>query len=246
MSEANLLLRIKANADQAVREIKTVEGATEKMGQTAKAAGLLAAAGLTTMAARSVSAFAEFDTGMREVFTLMPGMSDTAMTAMTDDVKAFGAEYALTTEQVIPALYQALSAGVPADNVMTFMATAAQTARGGATDLETAVDGLTSAVNAYGTGMLDAQDAADIMFTGVRLGKTTIGDLSDALFQVAPIAAASGVSFDQVVAALAAMSASGVPTRVAATNLRGALVELGKEGTIAADKFKEISGQTFP
>lgn len=246
MSEANLLLRIKANADQAVREIGTVEGATQRLGTAAKAAGLLAAAGLTTMAVRGVAAFADFDTGMREVFTLTPGMSQDAMGQMTDDVKAFAQEYALTTEEVIPALYQAISAGVPADNVMTFMATAAQTARGGVTDMQTAVDGLTSAVNAYGAEVLDAQDAADIMFTGVRLGKTTIGELSDALFQVAPIAAASGVGFDQVVAALAAMTAQGVPTRVAATNLRGALVELGKEGTIAAGNFEQIAGQTFP
>lgn len=246
MSEANLLLRLKANADQAVSEIGRVEGATARLGAGAKVAGAAAAAAVGAMAIKSIGAFADFDTGMRQVFTLMPGISADAMGRMTADVQAFAQEYGLTTETVIPALYQAISAGVPEDNLFTFLSTAAETARGGATDLETAVDGLSSAVNAYGSNVLSAEDAADVMFTGVRLGKTTIGELSAALFQVAPIAAASGVSFDQVVAALAAMTASGVPTTVAATNLRGALVELGRGGTIADLAFQKITGKTFP
>lgn len=243
---AQLLLRLKADADQAVGEMKRVGKEQQTLGEGARHSAGIAAAALGAMAIAGVREFANLDTGMREVFTLMPGISQQAMDQMTEDVRGFAQEYGLTTDQVIPALYQAISAGVPPDNVMAFMATAAKTARGGVTDLETAMDGLTSVVNAYGTTVLSAEDASDTMFTAVRLGKTTIGELSDALFQVVPVAAASGVTFDQVAAALATMTSSGVPTAVAATNLRGALVELGKEGSAAFDAFKAASGQTFP
>ena len=211
-----------------------------------KLGAVFGVAGLAGGAAMAVKAFADMDTGMREVFTLMPGISAEAMGSMTDDVKAFSREYGLTTTQVIPALYQAISAGVPPENVFTFMETAAKMARGGATDLQTAVDGLSTAVNAYGVEALSAEDASDIMFTGMRLGKTTIGELSGALFQVVPVASAAGVGFDQITAALTAITLQGAPTNVAATNLRGALVELGKEGTIAFLAFEKAAGQTFP
>jgi TP901 family phage tail tape measure protein len=207
---------------------------------------LIISAALGAAAVKSLRAFVDFDTGMREIFTLMPGMTDEAMTLMSSQVRDFAEEFGLLTSEVIPALYQAISAGVPQGDLFSFMEVAAKTARGGVTDLETAVNGLTGAVNSYGVEVLSATDAADVMFTGVRLGKTTIGELSANLFQVLPVAAATGVSFDQVVAAMAAMSAQNVPTTVGATNLRGALVELGREGTTASNAFERITGQTFP
>ena len=79
---------------------------------------------------------------------------------------------------MIPALYQAISAGVPADNVFTFLSTAAETGIGGCTDLETAVDALSSVTNAYGLENLSTAQAADTLFTGVKMGKTTIEELS--------------------------------------------------------------------
>ena len=174
------------NAELGLDSTRFASGLTAAQG-LAKHAGLLIAGALAGAAAKSVAAFAQMDTGMREVFTLMPGMSEQAMGQMTDDVKAFAAEYGLTTSKVIPALYQAISAGVPPDNVLTFMETAARMARGGVTDLETAVDGLSTAVNAYGVEVLSAEDASDIMFclrTDQRVltvdrGLVPIGELAD-------------------------------------------------------------------
>jgi TP901 family phage tail tape measure protein len=193
----------------------------------------------------SIVAFGAFEQRMNEVFTLLPGISQKAMGQMQEDVKAFARETGKTTEQVIPALYQAISAGIPPDNVFDFLRTANKNAVGGVADLETSVNGLTSVVNAYGSDVLDAATASDIMFTGVRLGKTTIAELSDSLFQVIPNAAALGVSFGDVTAALVSMTAQGVPTRVATTQLRQLFVELSKDTSAAAKMFKELSGKSF-
>lgn len=213
----------------------------EKLSRAARG-GFIAGAALI---GKGVFDFAGFDKQMREVFTLLPDISEQAMGKMTAQVKDFSAEFGVLPKETVPALYQALSAGVPADNVFTFLETSQKLAKGGVTELETAVDGLSSVVNAYGADVISAEKASDLMFTTVKLGKTTIGDLSGALFNVIPTAAGLGVKFEDISAALAAMTSQGVPTSVATTQLRQALVELGKEGTKTAKVFEERAGKSF-
>lgn len=210
----------------------------------AKAAAAAFAAGVALIG-KAVMDFGGFEKQMNEVFTLLPGISGEAMGEMTEQVKTFAVEFGVLPQEVVPALYQSLSAGVPADNVFAFLETAQKLAKGGVTDLTTAVDGLSSVVNAYGADVLPATQASDLMFTTVKLGKTNIEELSAALFQVTPTAAGLGVEFGNVTAALAAMTLQGVPTSVATTQLRQLFVELSKEGSAAAGTFEELSGKSF-
>lgn len=236
-------------AERALGAVDTKAGALggnlTKLGTIAAAAAAAAVAAVGAVGIKAVSAFADFDQGMREVYTLMPGISDEAMTAMADQVKEFATTFGVLPEEVIPALYQALSAGVPPDNVFTFLETAQQAAKGGVTELAVAVDGISSVVNAYGQDMISAGQASDLMFTAVKLGKTTFEELSASLSNVTPIAAALGVNFADVAAALATMTAKGVPTAQATTQLRQMFVELSKEGGKAAEAFELVAGKSF-
>ena len=212
------------------------------------AAGLgFAAAGLAAgkFAVDAVGSAVTYQKKLNEVFTLLPGITQDAMGQMSDDLKQFDQQMGVTSSQSIPALYQALSAGVPAGNVFDFLKTAQEAAVGGVTTLETAVNGLSSVVNAYGSDVLSASKASDDMFTAVRLGKTTFDELSQALFNVVPTAAAAGVAFGDITSALAAMTAQGTPTNVATTQLRQLLVELTKDGSAAAATFEKIAGESF-
>ena len=103
------------------------------------------------------------------------------------------------------------------------MEVASQAAIGGSVELETAVDGITSTVNAFAASGITAREVSDQMFTAVRTGGTTFGELSDSLFQVSPVAADLGVKFGDVAAALAQITSKGVPTSVATTQLRATL-----------------------
>ena len=115
----------------------------------AKAAAGAFAAGVALIG-KSVMDFGGFEKQMNEVFTLLPGISGEAMGKMTEQVKGFAVEFGVLPQEVVPALYQSLSAGVPADNVFAFLETAQKLAKGGVTDLTTAVDGLSSVVNEIG------------------------------------------------------------------------------------------------
>jgi len=228
-------------------------GITKGLGSALGSAGALAAtgglaigAGIAAGAVASIRSFADLEKGMNEVFTLLPGISEAAMGELTGQVKDFSKDFGVLPNEVVPALYQALSAGVPKDNVFEFLEVGQKAALGGVTDLSTAVDGISSVVNAYGSDVISAGEASDLMFTAVRLGKTNFEELSASLFNVIPTASALGIGFGDVTGALAAMTAQGVPTSVATTQLRSLFVELGKEGTKVGTIFEEAAGQSFP
>jgi TP901 family phage tail tape measure protein len=220
-------------------------GAGKMIGTAAIAGTAAAGAAIIGFGALSIREFAGFERQMNEVFTLMPGISDKAMGEMSDQVLGFSRTFGTLPSEVIPALYQSLSAGVPPGNVFDFMEVAQKAAIGGITELETAVDGITSVVNAYGEDVIGAAQASDLMFTAVRLGKTDFDQLSRSLFNVIPTASALGVEFGDVTAGLAALTAQGVPTSVATTQMRQLFVELSKEGGAASKTFQEMAGVTF-
>jgi TP901 family phage tail tape measure protein len=235
--------------EQAQAEMAKLSGAVndtqKKISKQAKILGAAVGAAAIGIGVAGTMAFVDFERSMNEVFTLVPGTSQKAMDAMTNDVKNFAKEFGVLPDKVVPALYQALSAGVPSGNVFEFLEVAQKAAKGGVTDLTTAVNGISSVMNAYGAETVNATQASDLMFTAVRMGKTTFEEMSAALFQVTPTAAALGVKFGDVTAALASMTAQGVPTSVATTQLRQLFVELSKEGTKTSDVFEKISGKSF-
>lgn len=257
MSKLNVY--INADASQAIEAFGKLKDKTtdlergfDKIGKSFDKFGSLATKSLTVPIAAGTTAFAlatkkatDFDNGMREVLTLLPKLSNEGFESLKQETLAFSKELGKVPEEVVPALYQSLSAGVPRENVFEFLKTAAEASVAGVAELETSVDGLTSVTNAYGTEVLNVNRASDIMFQTVKLGKTDFTQLSKSLFNVIPTASALGVQFEDIGAAIAVMTAQGTPTSVATTQIRQALVELNKEGTAAAIIFQELTGKTF-
>ncbi|WP_028329185.1 phage tail tape measure protein [Brachyspira alvinipulli] len=256
---SSLNVSIYADASQAIEAFGKLKDKTtdlergfDKIGKSFDKFGSLATKSLTVPIAAGTTAFAlatkkatDFDNGMREVLTLLPKLGSEGFEALKQETLAFSKEIGKLPEEVVPALYQSLSAGVPRENVFDFLKTAAEASVAGVAELETSVDGLTSVTNAYGTEVLNVNRASDIMFQTVKLGKTDFTQLSKSLFNVIPTASALGVQFEDIGAAIAVMTAQGTPTSVATTQIRQALVELNKEGTAAAIMFQELTGQTF-
>ena len=187
---------------------------------------MVAGAAMGAFAAKSVKEFASFEQGMNEVFTLLPGISKQSMGKMTDDVMNFSRSMGVIPEEVVPALYQALSAGVPKDNVFEFMETAVKASKAGVVDMNTAVDALSTVVNTYGKENITAARAADIMFEAVKMGKTTFGEMASTMYNVLPVAKAAGVSFTDISAAVATMTAKGTPTAQVMTQLKAAITSM--------------------
>lgn len=243
-------IQIEINAtDNASKVLRGVASNMQGIGKTITTGiavgAAVATAAVATFAVTSIQAFSSFEKGMNEVFTLMPDINEDAMTRMTKDVQRFSDRMKILPDEVIPALYQAISAGVPKDNVFDFLEVSQKAAIAGVADLTTAVDGISSAVNAFEAAGLDATQASDQMFTAIRLGKTDFTQLSAGMAGVNSIAAAVGVSFGDVMAAQAAMTAQGKGNAEAFTQMRGLLVELADGGTDVGKIFSETAGVGF-
>ena len=205
------------------------------------AAGVAIGAGVAAAGAitKGTLSAVRFESQMAEVRTLLSGtFTDTAFSQLGTDLLGLSKDLGIASTELVPALYQAISAGVPTDNVIDFLRISGRAAIGGVTEIETAVDGLTTVVNAFSAEGVGATDAADVMFASVKAGKTTFQELSDSLFQVAPLANSTGVSFREVSAGLATLTAQGTPTRIATTQLRAAIQGLTRPSKELTAIFK--------
>lgn len=132
-------------------------------------------------------------------------------------------------EALAKAYYQIASAGYDGAEGINLLKVAAKAAVGGVTDTMTAADGITTVMNAFKISSRDAGKVADIMFQTVKKGKTTFSQLAASISQVASIAAVSGISFEQVSAAIATLTKQGTPTAQAMTQIRAAIQGANKE-----------------
>ena len=211
------LQRSRKNLRKSLRDFKAM---------AANMAKALAAVSVA-MGGTAIKLAADFDKAMREVNTLL-SISEHEFQVLKNDVLSLSASMGIDAVEAAQALYQAISAGVPRENAITFLKVASKAAIAGVTDTKTAVDGLTTVMNAFKIGAEDAERVADLMFTTVKNGKTTFSELSGYLYNVAPIASAAGVSFDDVAAAIASVTKQGVPTAQATVQIRQAIQGLLK------------------
>jgi TP901 family phage tail tape measure protein len=191
-------------------------------------------------AALSAAAIAGFrsarglDAALAEASTLLEGTT-AEMSLMRKEARAMAAEFGGGTTAQVEAFYQAISSGAGSvEEASMLLHTANLLAKGGVTDITTSVDILTTAVNAYAGSGLTAAQSSDILFTGVKFGKTTVEELASSLGRAAPLAGKLGVGFDELVAATAALTKGGVSTAEAVTGVRGVLSAVLKPTSEAA------------
>lgn len=127
------------------------------------------------------------------------------------------------------AAYEVLSAGAKnAADAAAKLKAALILAQGGAVDTSVAVDGLTSVMNAYGVDTKRAGEVADKIRQTVDDGKISFEQYATQIGKVAAVAAGAGVSFDQVNAAIATITASGIQSESAISGLRQLIVNIIK------------------
>ncbi|MBC7293079.1 MAG: phage tail tape measure protein, partial [Thermoleophilia bacterium] len=176
----------------------------------------------------------DFNAAMADVATLIPRNTD-LVAGMKKEVQDLAVATGKSTTDLARGLYQVISAGVDARDAMSVLGVAARAAAAGLTDTNTAVDAITSTLNAYGLSADKASQVSDVLLTTVRLGKTTFGELGATIGRVIPIAAQTGVSFEDLNAAIVATTAVGLDTAEAVTGIRAALNNILKPSKQASE-----------
>ncbi len=123
---------------------------------------------------------------------------------------------------------------------MTVLNKATVAAKGGFTDVGTAVQVGLGVLNAYGKEVGDLEGVYDVLFQTVKDGVTNFPALAQGLGQVVPTAVAAGVSFEELGAALAVLTKNGVQTPQAITAINGAIVQLAAPTKEAKEKLHAL------
>lgn len=201
--------------------------------------GISAATAFAKAAKSSYDFEKEFRKNMLEVATISTQVTDD-MTGFMNQVMSITQEIPIKAPEAAKALYSIVSAGHDGADGMKILEVSAKAAVGGLTETETAADAITTILNAYKMSAEEAGTVSDQLFTTVRLGKTTFGELGASMAQVAPIAAAYGISIDQVLGAVASLTKQGTPTAQAMTQIRAAI-----QGTAGELGDAAFQGRTF-
>ena len=184
----------------------------------------------------------EFGKEWANVTTMMT-LSKKETEKMKKELMALSPTLGGTTE-LAKGMYQVLSASIEPAKAIKFLGDAAKAAKAGVTDTATAVDAITTVINAYGMEAEDATEVSDIMFQTVKKGKTTYEELAHSLGTVVPIAATVGVNFKEIAAGVATMTRMGIPAGKATMQLRQVLMSILTPSE-EAEKLAEKLGVSF-
>lgn len=176
--------------------------------------------------------------------TLLDG-SEKDLKAYKDSIRDLSSAMGVSFEEVAESVYGALSAGQTQADAVAFTEQAMKLAGGGFTDTATAVDVLTTALNAYKLESDEVVNVSDMLVTTQDLGKTTVDELGQSMGKVIPIAEGQNVAFDQLSTSYAVLTKNGQETSEAGTNLKAMLGELGKAGSKTDKILREQTGQAF-
>ena len=165
---------------------------------------------------------------MANVLTISQQINGKNIGAFTSEIVRLSTELPQTASQLAQGLYQIVSTGFDGAEAMDVLEVSAKGASAGLTTTETAATALLGVLKAYGMPASRASDVMDIMFQTVNKGVISFSELAQQLGDVVPMAAAAGIGFDDLSAALAAITLSGIPAAEAATSLNMLMTRLMK------------------
>lgn len=205
---------------------------------------VVAAAGIGKMLGSAFTGGTALESAMAKVGTI----ADTAkvpLVSLSSQVLQVSGDMHIGANEIAEAAYQAISAGQDTGNAVAFAGQASMLAKAGFTSSASAVDILTTALNAYGKGADEAGHVSDVLLTTQNLGKTSVDELAGSMGRVIPLAAAYNVSLENLSSGLAIMTANGIATAEASTYTKSMLNELGDTGSTVGKILQQQTGKSF-
>lgn len=166
----------------------------------------------------AVGAAASFETQMRNVASL-GGVTDSSFKQMSASVLDLSRTLPQSANDLAKGLYDIASSGFQGAEGLEVLEASAKAASAGLATTAEAAKAVTAVLNAYGLESSEARRVSDILFQTVNLGVVSFSELTGVIGDVVGSAAAAGVSIEQVGAAIATMTLSGVSASEAGTSL---------------------------
>ena len=202
----------------------------------AEAAAVALGAAFAGLAINQAGSFSE---QFAEISTLTDSTAQN-LSGLQEEILNYSRNSTQGIEEINKAVYSAISAGVDWKDSIASLTAAEKLAVAGRAGLKDSTVLLASAMNAYGDDVSEAQRYSDSFFQTVRDGQTTIPELAHSLSMVTGTAAAAGVPIEDLNAAIAALTASGMPTSQAITAIKAMLSNIIKPTSEAAKAAENL------
>ena len=245
MAISNIDLRV--NSQNAVRNLRQAQTASNQL--TKSVGGLGRAFGLLTGGLLIAGSVRNYFKGFNEA-----ERARTAVKTLGVDVEALSnnllhlsnsLEGAYSQTELLAASYDVASAGfTDASDAAQILEASALGATGGMSELGTVSDAVTSVLNAFGLSSDKATKIVDGFIQTQNDGKIIVDQYARQIGRIAPTAAAAGISIDELNAAIATITAQGVPVEQTFTGLNQAIVSILKP-TGEAEKIARKLGIEF-
>src|SRR6266700_1889599 len=181
--------------------------------------GIAIAALAVKMGVDAVKAAADFQQGLNRLIT---GAGDTTdnMQKMGQAIRGISTDTGVLTDQLLPAMYQIISAGQRGAQAQDTLSVAAKGAVAEQAKIVDVARALTGAMTDYGTKTYNATQYMNMYTRATQLGQLTLEQLSTSMSPLLPLAANLGVHIYDVAAAMSTMTNALIPADRAATSLR--------------------------
>lgn len=221
---AQVIVRVLADLSKFTDDIgglkKQLKGFGKGMSDIGASMSLAITAPLVGVGVAAAAASGEINKGMANVATLLPNATDRVL-ELKAGVQDLSIQMGTGTKDMSEGLYELISTFGDSNETLKILDINARAAKAGLATTEEAI-GLTAAVTkGYNDTTAEAvQHAADLGFVAVNLGKTTFPELAASIGKVVPMAAALGVTQEELFAQLAALTGVTGDTAEVTTGLR--------------------------
>lgn len=239
---------IRAEADRAAEGIAHIESAGKDAVKLGGKLSLGITAPLVLLGRTAVGSAADLERTLSQVVGLAGGTADD-VTAALARIRSLAGETGKPVADLGDALLAIFSAGFTGAQALDVLEVSGKAAAAGLGETRDVANAVTNALGAYGSGVITAQQATDVLVNTVKEGKAEASDLAPQFGRLLPVASELGISFSDVGAGLAFLTRSSGDASLSATQLAGVLNKLlkpsqqGAEALLAAgfstDKLRD-------
>ncbi len=217
-------------------------GATSAVSTLSSSASTAAKGGVlvlgVALAAAAVGAV-QFEASMRNVASI-DAQVEQNFAAVSQSVLNMAKTVPQSANTLAEGLYNIAGSGFYGADAMHILETSATAASAGLTDTNTASKAIVASLNAYGMSASEAGRVSDALFSTVNYGVISFEALTGAVANSVGNAAKAGISIEELGAALATMTLSGMTASNAGVSLNNMISKLVKPSKALSSAAQEL------
>ena len=244
---ASINFRLLANIKDFSSKLQNAERGLKRFGKKMKKTGQNMSRNLTAplvgLGIGAAKVAADFESSFSKIENLV-GISEGEVEKFKKSVLNLSGKTAKSPKELADALFFVTSAGLRGSDALEALEASAKASAIGMGETAVVADAVTSVMNSYGSEVMSAGRATDILTGLVRAGKVEAEEIAPVIGKVVATASQLGISFEEVAASMATFTRLGVPAAEAATGLRAIMNSTIKTTDQSRDALKSI-GLTF-